>query len=184
MLADGQGRQAAPCTRKPGFWGTLVFHWPTIRRVLLCVFVLAVVVMLAMLGRAVDWAEVYAAMRNTKPEEVLAMAVGFVALSYGLYSSYEVLGRRYTGHDLTHARTVLICLINYAFNLSLGTLVVGMGFRYRLYSQHGIDAATTTRILGLSLATNWMGYFMLGGLVFASSVVSRPGGTWGRAHYA
>jgi len=172
MRAD---EQAAPRTRKPGVWGGLVYHWPTIRRVLIWVFVLAVAAMLVMLAREVDWAEVYAAMRGTRPE-VLAVAAGFVALSYALYSSYDVLGKRYTGHDLGRLRTVLICAISYAFNLSLGSFVGGMGFRYRLYSRHGISAATTTRILGLSLATNWMGYFMLGGLVFASGVVSMPKG--------
>lgn len=175
MRADKQGASAAKRVRKPGLWGTLTFYWPTLRRVLLSVFVLAVLAMLVMLAREVDWAEVYAAMRNTKPA-VLAVALGFVALSYGLYSSYDVLGRRYTGHDLSRLRTVLICAISYAFNLSLGSFVGGMGFRYRLYSRHGIGAATTTRILGLSLATNWMGYFMLGGLIFAAGVVSLPAG--------
>ena len=48
MRAD---EQAAPRTRKPGVWGGLVYHWPTIRRVLIWVFVLAVAAMLVMLAR-------------------------------------------------------------------------------------------------------------------------------------
>lgn len=158
-----------------GMWGWLKRNWPTIRRVLMIVFVLAVIVLLVSLAREVDWAEVLQSMRQTKPD-VLLMAIGLTLLSYLFYSLYDVLGKIYVKHDLSNWRVMLICAISYAFNLSLGSFVGGMGFRYRLYSRHGLGPAMTTRILGLSLATNWMGYALLGGLVFASGKVAMPKG--------
>jgi uncharacterized membrane protein YbhN (UPF0104 family) len=153
----------------------LVRYWLTIRRGLWGVFVLAIAAIGVMLTRKVDGAAVYVAMRNT-PLSVLAVAWGLAALSYTLYSMYDVLGRWYTGHALTRRRSALIGAISYAFNLSLGALVGGMGFRYRLYCRHGIAAATVTRILGLSLVTNWLGYCMLGGLIAAVGTIKLPPG--------
>ena len=164
-----------PSERRPGVWGWLAYYWPSIRKVLLVVFVVSVVVMLGFLARDVDWPEVWTALRNTKPT-VMVWAAGFTALSYFFYSLYDVLGRIYTRQSLGNLKVMLICAVSYAFNLSLGSFVGGMGFRYRLYSRAGLKGSTTTRILGLSLATNWMGYFLLGGVIFASGIVQMPQG--------
>ncbi|RYH50723.1 MAG: hypothetical protein EON54_15450, partial [Alcaligenaceae bacterium] len=166
---------AKPSDQKSGLWGWLTRHWKMIRRVLMFIFVAAVIVLLVTLAREVEWDEVLAAMKQTKPM-VLAMAIGLTCASYLIYSTYDLLGRIYAKHDLSNWRVMLICAISYAFNLSLGSFVGGMGFRYRLYSRHGLSAAKTTRILGLSLATNWMGYFLLGGVLFASGKVTMPKG--------
>jgi len=166
---------AKPSEGKSGLWAWLKRHWKVIRRVLMLVFVACVIVLLVTLAREVEWDEVLAAMKQTKPS-VLLMAIGLTCLSYLIYSAYDLLGRIYAKHDLSNWRVMLICAISYAFNLSLGSFVGGMGFRYRLYSRHGLSAAKTTRILALSLATNWMGYFLVGGAVFASGKVVMPKG--------
>jgi uncharacterized membrane protein YbhN (UPF0104 family) len=54
--------------------------------------------------------------------------------------------------------------------------VGGIGFRYRLYSRLGLPLSTVTRILGLSLVTNWIGYFWLAGIAFSSGLVQLPEG--------
>jgi uncharacterized membrane protein YbhN (UPF0104 family) len=64
--------------------------------------------------------------------------------------------------------------VSYAFNLNLGTLIGGFAFRYRLYSRLGLRNAAITRVLGLSLATNWLGYCALAGGVFALRILSPP----------
>ena len=48
--------------------------------------------------------------------------------------------------------------ISYAFNLNLGALVGGVAFRYRLYTQLGLKLGVITRVLSLSMLTNWLGY--------------------------
>ncbi|WP_312111489.1 lysylphosphatidylglycerol synthase domain-containing protein, partial [Pantoea septica] len=47
---------------------------------------------------------------------------------------------------------------------------------YRLYSRLGLDSATITRIFSLSIATNWLGYILLAGVVFSAGMVPIPGG--------
>jgi uncharacterized membrane protein YbhN (UPF0104 family) len=57
--------------------------------------------------------------------------------------------------------------ISYAFNLNFGSLVGGVAFRYRLYSRLGLANGVITRVLSISMLTNWLGYVVLAGTVFA-----------------
>ena len=54
------------------------------------------------------------------------------------------------------------------------TWVGGIGMRYRLYSRLGLPGSTITRIFSLSITTNWLGYILLGGLIFTFGVVEIP----------
>jgi hypothetical protein len=67
-----------------------------------------------------------------------------------------------------------ISFISYAFNLNLGSLVGGIGFRYRLYSKLGVRYGNITRIVTLSMVTNWLGYILLAGLVFTIAPMQLP----------
>ena len=69
---------------------------------------------------------------------------------------------------------MLVSFICYAFNLTLSTWVGGIGMRYRLYSRLGLPSATITRIFSLSITTNWLGYVLLGGVIFSIGVVELP----------
>lgn len=86
--------------------------------------------------------------------------------SFTLYSCFDLLSRRYTGHQLPTPTVMAVTFISYVFNLNLGLLVGDVAFRYRLYSGLGLSTGLITRIMSLSMLTNWMGYFLLGGLVF------------------
>ncbi len=46
--------------------------------------------------------------------------------------------------------------------------------RYRLYSRLGLPGGTITRIFSLSITTNWLGYILLGGVIFTIGVVQLP----------
>ena len=67
-----------------------------------------------------------------------------------------------------------VSFVSYAFNLNFGALVGGMAFRYRLYSRLGLSAGTTTRVLAMSVATNWLGYLALSGVMLVTGVVRLP----------
>jgi len=97
-----------------------------------------------------------------------------VILSYVLYGFYDLLGRAYCGHKLAKRQVMLVSFICYAFNLTLSTWVGGIGMRYRLYSRLGLPGSTITRIFSLSITTNWLGYILLGGLIFTFGVVEIP----------
>ena len=100
------------------------------------------------------------------PPWTLALALGLATLSHGLYSTYDLIGRHQTGHRVPAREVIGVGLVSYAFNLNLGSLIGGVAFRYRLYSRLGLDAPTITRVLGLSLLTNWLGYLFVAGVVF------------------
>jgi uncharacterized membrane protein YbhN (UPF0104 family) len=100
--------------------------------------------------------------------------VALVVLSYLLYGCYDLLGRVYCGHKLAKRQVMLVSFICYAFNLTLSTWVGGIGMRYRLYSRLGLPSSTITRIFSLSITTNWLGYILLGGVIFTAGVVQLP----------
>ncbi|HUH59697.1 MAG TPA: lysylphosphatidylglycerol synthase domain-containing protein [Candidimonas sp.] len=148
-------------------------HWHTIRQVLTAAFILLVVVLLGMAAVRVEWGEVVSAIQGL-PARALWIAAGLAALSYAVYSTFDVLGKWYTGHGLAWWRCMMVGFISYAFTMSLGAPVGGLGLRLRLYSKQNLQPADIMRILGLSLTTNWVGYLFLAGIVFAMGVVRLP----------
>lgn len=116
-------------------------------------------------ARAVDWQDVVSAIRR-RPAHLLGTAAAFALASHALYSCFDLIGRHLTGHRLATGRVMAINFISYAFNLNMGALIGGVAFRYRLYSRFGLETGTTTRIVVLSMLTNWLGYVALAGFVF------------------
>jgi uncharacterized membrane protein YbhN (UPF0104 family) len=56
-------------------------------------------------------------------------------------------------------------MTSYAFTLNLGSVIGGVGVRYRLYSRRGIDPGTIGQVVATSILTNWVGYLLLAALV-------------------
>lgn len=140
--------------------------WPWFKRLAVVGFLVFVAVLLVSQARAVEWDEVFTAMR-AYPWAVLAGAAALAALSHVIYATFDLIGRHYTGHKLPVPTVMAITFVSYAFNLNMGTIVGAVGMRVRLYTRLGLDAATVTRIVGTSMLTNWLGYFLLAGLAFA-----------------
>jgi uncharacterized membrane protein YbhN (UPF0104 family) len=149
---------------------------PMLARVLR-VFIAAVVLlagwMLIRLLRGVDWGEV-AATLAAYPWTTLAAAAGLVVASYLLYGAYDLLGRRYTHHEVGTLTVAAIAFVAYASNLNLGPIVGAVGSRLRLYTRYGVRAAQVARIMLLSFVTNWSGYLLLAGFVLAARWVELP----------
>lgn len=140
--------------------------WPWFKRIGVVGFLVFVAALLVSQARAVEWGEVFTAMR-AYPWAVLGGAAMLAALSHVIYATFDLIGRHYTGHQLPVPTVMAITFVSYAFNLNMGTLVGAVGMRVRLYTRLGLDAATVTRIVGTSMLTNWLGYFLLAGLAFA-----------------
>jgi uncharacterized membrane protein YbhN (UPF0104 family) len=100
------------------------------------------------------------------PLRVLLAASVLTLLTYGMYCTFDLVGRYCSQHKLRTREVLGIGFISYAFNLNLGTIVGGVAFRYRLYGRLGLDAATITHVTVLSMLTNWIGYCLLSGVVF------------------
>ena len=149
--------------------------WPLARRVATWAFLALVAWLIVDNARSIDWPDVLAAMRRIAPR-TLVEALVLVVASYALYSTFDLLGRRLTGHRLGTATVLGVTFVCYAFNLNLGSFVGSIGLRYRLYSRLGLDNDTITRIVGFSMLTNWFGYLALAGAVFAFGSIHLPPG--------
>lgn len=150
--------------------------WPWVKRALVAAFFLAVIYTLVRYARGVDWGEVKQSVLEL-PRGVLVAALGVALLAHVVYSLLDLVGRYYTKHHLSKIKTLQVSLTSFAFNLNLGSLVGGVGFRYRLYSRLGLRTAQITKILTLSMLTNWLGYILLAGLVFTIAPLQLPP-TW------
>lgn len=127
-------------------------------------WVLAAIVLM-LVGRqaaALDWVAIGSAMASIPASTLLVAAVG-AALSHLAVSSFDLVGRRQSGHTLPVQRTLCNAAISYAFNLNFGALVGGMAMRLRLYTRMGLRASTVAQIIGLSMLTNWLGYALVTG---------------------
>ncbi len=155
-----------PLTRRP--W------WPALRRTGSAVFFALVLWLIVRHARTVDWHEVGASIADY-PAGTLAAAALLAIASHALYATFDVLSRRYAGHDLPTRRVLATTFISYAFNLNFGALVGGLAFRIRLYTRQGLKAATISRVYGFSMLTNWLGYFALAGAVCLLQPIPVPG---------
>lgn len=147
--------------------------WKWAKRAFNLFFFIAVPVLLFMLVKKVDWQEVKQALQSYKAS-TLALAALVACASYLTYCGFDVLARYYTRHKLSIKQIVPVTFVCYAFNLNLSSWVGGIALRYRLYSRLGLDVATITRILSLSLITNWLGYMLLAGAVFSMRFLELP----------
>lgn len=146
-----------------------------LRRLAVLSFFALVAWLIVSRGRAVAWGKVWVALGNFEPRTVLIAALLSVA-SYGVYSFVDLFARAYTGKNIPRGLAMAIAFVSYGFNLNLGSLVGSVGFRYRLYSRFGVKPELIGRIVGLSLVTNWSGYFLVAGIAFAYPFVRLPEG--------
>lgn len=148
-------------------------RWPLVRRILISAFTLGVLALIVWKARGIDWSAVGQALRDISPA-TLATAGGFALLSYALYGSFEMFGWHYLGHPLPRWRMAGVAMSSYAVNLNLGTLVGGVGFRYRLYARLGLKVPQVAKLVGLSMLINWLAYPLLLGTCLVFQVVTLP----------
>lgn len=147
--------------------------WAIAKRVLISAFMLGVFTLIAWKARDIDWPAVGQALRDISPT-TLATAGCFALLSYAIYGSFELFGWHYLGHPLPRWRMAGVATSSYAVNLNLGTLVGGVGFRYRLYARLGLKVSQVAKVVGLSMLVNWSAYPLLLGVCLVFPVVVLP----------
>lgn len=166
-------QRRASSTQPPKRGITSKRWWPLVKRLLTWTFFAAVAYLLVTQARSIEWGKVVETMRR-RPMEGMLIAAALAAASFTLYSCFDLLGRHVTGHRLSTRKVMTVTFISYVFNLNLGAMVGGIAFRYRLYSRHGLDTEVITRVLAMSMLTNWLGYVFLAGLAFWWSPIAPP----------
>ncbi|HEX2604925.1 MAG TPA: YbhN family protein [Oxalicibacterium sp.] len=147
--------------------------WPWAMTAAKIAFFVLVAWLLVAQARSIEWDKVIETVRN-RPARSLLLASLLGILSYALYGCFDLLGRYVTQHHLPRRVVIAVNLICYAFNLNIGATVGGAAFRFRLYSRLGLDAGTTARIIAITMFTNWIGYVLLGGIVFLLRPLALP----------
>lgn len=166
------GSDASPpfdTTNPAGAWSL----WRRVRRWVLPAFGVLVLGLLLSHAHEVDWAGAWRALKSYRPLLLLGV-LGLATASHALYGCFDLLGRRYTHDPLPRWRTWAIAVTSYACNLNLGSLVGGIALRARLYARAGLGEAAIAQVVGLSLATNWLGYGLLAGSLFAAGAITPP----------
>ena len=143
------------------------------KRALTLFFLLAVPALLYMLASNLDWGEVRQALSDYSGKTLVVGALIAFA-SYLVFGCYDLLGRHYSRHRLPARQVMPVAMVCYAFNLNFTTWIGGVAMRYRLYMRLGLSASNVTRILSLSLLTNWTGYMALAGVIFSLRLVQLP----------
>ncbi|ALV07541.1 hypothetical protein DES44_1387 [Roseateles depolymerans] len=158
---------------EPRAGGVTAARRPAWGRWLGAFFAVAVLALLVWAARSVDWAQVMTALSQVPPATLLLAAL-LCVVSHLIYSTYDLVGKRWTGHALPVRRVMLITFISYAFNLNLGSLVGAFAIRLRLYAREGLRQPVPTQVLALSLSTNWLGYGVLAGGLFLGGWLEPP----------
>ncbi|MBD8602727.1 MULTISPECIES: lysylphosphatidylglycerol synthase domain-containing protein [unclassified Pseudomonas] len=149
--------------------------WVWAKRIMTVLCFILVPVLVFMLVKNLDWQEVKHALSSYKMSTLL-IGAGIVAASYLTFASYDLLAKRYIGHEVPSRQVLPLAFVCYAFNLNLGSWVGGIALRYRLYSKLGLDVPAITKILSLCLITNWLGYLFVAGTLFAMGLPALPEG--------
>jgi hypothetical protein len=175
MSKQRASRRSRPLTQTPGGRQKITGKawWPWLKRGAAAAFFVLVATLLVSRARTIEWDQVLLSLQQY-PLTAVWSAVGLAVASFALYSCFDLLGRRYTGHTLGAPAVMTVTFVSYAFNLNLGSLVGGVGFRYRLYSRLGLRTGVIARIMSLSMLANWMGYVALAGLVFSLQPLRLP----------
>ncbi|WP_051362062.1 lysylphosphatidylglycerol synthase domain-containing protein [Solimonas soli] len=147
-------------------------RWRWLRRALTALFLGLVGWLVVSRALAIDWTRVGQSLREMRPL-ALCSAAALATASYAIYACFDWFARIYT-KQVPKLRQFEIAWVSYAFNLNLGSLIGSVGFRYRLYARSGVEPQAIARIVATSMITNWSGYFLLGGLVFAARAVDLP----------
>ncbi len=136
--------------------------WSWFKQVAPWVLAALVLALVARHAATVDWPAVWQAVKQLSVAR-LAAAAALALASYALYASFDLIGRRLTGHPLSVGRTLGTAAISYAFNLNFGAWIGGIGLRLRLYSRWGLAVPTVLQVVTYSMATNWLGYLWVAG---------------------
>jgi hypothetical protein len=173
----GHALRAEP--RRPAPWHERRQARHLVGQALALLLLAAVIALIAQRAQRIDWPGVWSALRAYPPMTLL-LALLLASGAHACYGAYDLLARHYLGYKVPARDVVAVGLVSYAFNLNLGSLVGGIGLRWRLYSRLGLGAGQTGRIFAFSLITNWTGYLLLAGLLLSSNTFALPAqiGRW------
>lgn len=131
--------------------------WKQLRLILSILFFAVVAYVVYSKMSDIEWGEVREIFLTTEWSK-LGIGVGLALCAFLAYSFYDVVGTKLIKIPLKPRHVSWLGFICYAFNLNLGAVIGSVAFRYRLYSKLGLKAKQVSKILGFSVASNWLAY--------------------------
>lgn len=148
-------------------------HSTLLKKILTFLFFCAIAYLLIQHAKEIEWRKVFDTVRKTDIKTlVIGFAIGFGC--YTAYASYDLFGRHLLKLRTAAFPTMLAAWISYACNLNLGAIIGSVALRYRLYSRLGVSSGDVTKVIGISVTSNWLGYCLLAGGLFASGSIEPP----------
>ncbi len=133
--------------------------------VIVAIFTLALRALQSTLA-SYSWGDFMLYVKSLPPGQ-LVLAILLAAAGYLVMTGYDMFAFRYLDRTLPYRRVALASFTAYAINNNLGLSgVVGTSLRYRFYSGWGVRAAEIAKIFVFCTVTYWLGFNLLGGLLF------------------
>lgn len=112
---------------------------------------------------------------KTIPPRSLVPALILTVINYLVMTGYDTLALSYIRHPLSYGKIALASFIGYAFSNNVGfSMIAGASVRFRLYSLWGLSTLEITKIIAFCTLTLWLGFFILGGVVFIIEPIAVP----------
>jgi uncharacterized membrane protein YbhN (UPF0104 family) len=112
---------------------------------------------------------------TTIPKPHLILAIALTLVNYILFTGYDTLAVYHLRQSLPYRRTALVAIVSYAISNSVGfALLSGSAIRYRFYSAWGFSAAKIAQIIAFCNLSFWLGFFAVGGIIFALQPIATP----------
>lgn len=148
-------------------------HSGSIKKLLSLLFFIAVAFLLVNKAQSLEWQKIWQAFVSTSPVAIATSLILGLAC-YSAYAGYDLIGRYVLGLRCSPVKVWMAAWISYAVNLNFGAIIGSIAFRYRLYSRLGVAPADVTRIIGISVFSNWLGYLLLAAGLFLSGIFKPP----------
>lgn len=112
---------------------------------------------------------------TTIPRPYLILAIALTLVNYILFTGYDILAIYHLRQSLPYRRAALVAIVSYAISNSVGfALLSGSAIRYRFYSAWGFSAAKIAQIIAFCNLSFWLGFFAVGGVIFALQPIATP----------
>jgi len=110
------------------------------------------------------------------PTHQLLMALATTVTAYFILTFYDKLALINFGISLPWRKIAKASFLGFAFSHNITpSVLVGGTMRYRIYSTVGISGFDVTKVVGFCAVTLWIGFMVLGGLVFSFTDIALPG---------
>ena len=152
--------------KKPGT------KWVWAKRALTAFFFILIPVLLYMVLKNIEWQDVKQAIHAYELKTLLLGCL-IAAASFLVFSSYDLISLHYLKNPIKVREILPLAFVGCVFSLNLAW-VGGVATRFRLYSRLGLDPVIITKIISTNIITNWLGYTIVGSVIFSSGLLNLP----------